>query len=113
MKAIELSLGSSVYSANSDHIYAYSVNKIEMVGEEVYVRCDKDRHSFRAKSDATSGYDNGVTLYFNLEDAEMTQLVKREEAVKSAFKRMEEAQGKYQELVARYMFAEPSKPEKL
>lgn len=116
MKAIELHLGSPIYSVTPEEIREYDVDSINLKDGKVKITC----HGLYSYSivelnnvdpEATQADSRTpITYYFNLDDAEMAQLLEREKAVKVAFDRMERCQKDYQELVAKYMFAEPSKP---
>lgn len=118
MKAIELHLGSPIYTVSADEIREYNVDRINLIDGKINIICSSqynDVELVNIEPDATQGecghYSN-KTCFFNLDDAEMAQLLEREKAVKNSFILMERYQKEYQNLVAKYMFTEPSKPVK-
>lgn len=118
MKAIELHLGSPIYIATADEIREYNVDRINLINGKVNIICGSEYNDIEladiepGATQGESGNYNKKMCYFNLDDAEMAQLLEREKAVKYSFNLMERYQKEYQNLVAKYMFAEPSKPVK-
>lgn len=118
MKAIELHLGSPVYVATADEIREFNVDRINLINGKVNIICGNQYSGIEmadVEPDATQASERRYPeqiFYFNIDDAEMAQLLAREKAVKYSFDRMERCQKEYQNLVAKYMFAEPSKPVK-
>lgn len=123
MKAIELHLGSPIYTVTADEIREYNVDRINLINGKVNIICVNNIYGAQytgielvnIEPDATQGEcgdHDKTTCFFNLDDAEMAQLVEREKAVKYSFDLMERYQKEYQNLVAKFMFAEPSKPVK-
>lgn len=119
MKAIELHLGSPIYSVTAHEIREYNIDLINLIDGKVniiYGAQYRDVELADVDPEATQADDNRygakTTYYFNIDDAEMAQLLERERAVKYAFNKMERYQKEYQDLVAKFMFAEPSKPVK-
>lgn len=118
MKAIELHLGSPVYAVTADEIREFNVDRINLIDGKVNIICGNQYSGIEmagVEPDATQASEKrypNKTFYFNIDDAEMAQLLEREKAVKYAFQNMERYQKEYQNLVAMYMFAEPSKPVK-
>lgn len=118
MKAIELHLGSPVYVVTADEIREYNVDRINLIDGKVNIICGNQYSGIEiadVEPDVTQASEKRYpdrTFYFNIDDAEMAQLLAREKAVKYAFQNMERYQKEYQNLVAKYMFAEPSKPVK-
>lgn len=118
MKAIELHLGSPIYSVTANEIREYNVDRINLIDGKVNIICGYQYSGVEMANiepEATQAYDpryGGTTCYFNLDDAEMAQLLEREKAVKNAFILMGRYQKEYQDLVEKFMFAEPSKPVK-
>lgn len=118
MKAIELHLGSPIYSVTAHEIREYDVDSINLINGKVNI-ISGSKYSgvelMNVDPEATQAEAERYgkqTYYFNLDDAEMAQLVEREWVVKNAFDNMERYQKEYQGLVAEFMFAEPSKPVK-
>ena len=118
MKAIELHLGSPIYSVTAHEIREYGVDRLNLIDGKVNIISGSQYSSIELMkvdpeaTQAEAGEYSKQTYYFKLEDAEMAQLLEREKAVKYAFTNMERYQKEYQELVAKFMFAEPSKPVK-
>ena len=118
MKAIELHLGSPIYTVTADEIREYNVDRINLINGKINIICGSqynDIELVNIEPDASQGECGNYskkTCFFNLDDAEMAQLLEREKAVKYSFNLMERYQKEYQELVEKYMFAEPSKPVK-
>lgn len=117
MKAIELHLGSPIYTVSAYEIREYNVDRINLIDGKVNIICGKQYNGVELANiepDATQGEcgDYKGTCFFNLGDAEIAQLLKREKAVKDSFILMKRYQEEYQNLVAKFMFAEPSKPVK-
>lgn len=118
MKAIELHLGSPIYTVTAHEIREYGVDSINLIDGKVNIISGSGYSGIELKNvdpEATQVEAKNYskqTYYFNLDDAEMAQLLEREKAVKYAFTNMERYQKEYQELVAKFMFAEPSKPVK-
>lgn len=118
MKAIELHLGSPIYVATADEIREYNVNRINFIDGKVNIICGNQYSGIEmadVEPDATQASEKrypGKLVYFNIDDAEIAQLLARERAIKYAFQEMERYQKTYQDLVAKYLFAEPSKPVK-
>lgn len=119
MKAIELHLGSPIYSVTAHEIREHNIDRLNLIDGKVNIICGAQYSGVEmayVDPEATQADDQryGIktTYYFNLDDAEMAQLLEREKAVKYAFNNMERYQKEYQDLVAKFMFAEPSKPVK-
>lgn len=117
MKAIELHLGSPIYSVTAHEIREYNVDRINLINGKVNIICGTQYSGVEMADvdpEAIQADDKryGTTYYFNLNDAEMAQLLERENAVNNAFDKMERYYKEYQSLVAKFMFAEPSKPVK-
>lgn len=118
MKAIELHLGSPIYSVTADEIREYNVERIYLKDDKINIICGSQYSSVEmADVDPEATQANNkrygtTTYYFNIDDAEMAQLLEREKAVKCAFENMERYQIEYQNIVTKFMFAEPSKPVK-
>lgn len=122
MKAIELHLGSPIYTVTADEIREYNVDRINLINGKVNIICVNTIcgsqytgiELVNIEPDATQGEygNNSKTCFFNLDDAEVAQLLEREKAVKYSFDLMERYQKEYQNLVAKFMFAKPSKPVK-
>lgn len=118
MKAIELHLGSPIYTVSADEIREYNVDRINLIDGKVNIICGSQYNGVElanVEPDATQASEKRYpdrTFYFNIDDAEMAQLLAREKAVKNSFILMERYQKEYQNLVAKFMFAEPSKPVK-
>lgn len=123
MKAIELHLGSPIYTVTADEIREYNVDRINLINGKVNIICVNINcgsqyagiELVNIEPDATQGECdnyNKTTCFFNLADAEIAQLLEREKAVKYSFDLMERYQKEYQNLVAKFMFAKPSKPVK-
>lgn len=118
MKAIELHLGSPIYTVTSDEIREYNVDRINLIDGKINIICGSQYNGIELvniEPDASQGECGNYskkTCFFNLDDAEMAQLLEREKAVKYSFNLMERYQKEYQELVEKFMFAEPSKPVK-
>lgn len=101
MKAIELHLGSSLYRATADEIVECSIDALNINDGKIYVQSGSGyygRVQIIMNPDDTEGCerDTQIVYYLNLDDAEMAQLLKREKAVKYAFRLMEEHQKDYQ-----------------
>lgn len=114
MKAIELHLGSPIYTVTAEEIREYNVDRINLINGKINIICGWLELA-NIEPNATQVECNNYSkkmCYFNLDDAEMAQLLEREKTVKCAFLNMERFQKAYQDLVAKYMFAEPSKPVK-
>lgn len=118
MKAIELHLGSPIYSVTAHEIREYDVDRINRIDGKINIISGSQYSGIELMNvdpeatQAEAGNYSKQTYYFNLDDAEMAQLLEREKAVKYAFTNMEHYQKEYQKLVAEFMFAEPSKPVK-
>lgn len=118
MKAIELHLGSPIYTVTAEEIREYNVDRINLINGKINIICGPQYNGVELadiEPDATQGECNNYSkkmCYFNLDDAEIAQLLEREKTVKCAFLNLERYQKAYQDLVAKYMFAEPSKPVK-
>lgn len=118
MKAIELHLGSPIYSVTADEIREYGVDRINLIDGKVNIISGSQYSGIELinvdpeATQAEAGNCSKRTYYFNLDDAKVAQLLEREKVVKYAFTNMERCQKEYQNLVAKFMFAEPSKPVK-
>ena len=118
MKAIELHLGSPIFSVTADEIRENNVDRIYLKDGKVNIICGTQYSSVEMADvdpEATQANDKRygtTTYYFNIDDAEIAQLLEREKAINNAFNNMERYHKEYQNLVAKFMFAKPSKPVK-
>lgn len=117
MKAENLKLGDPVYRVDSDRIFQFEVTGIEQVQTDNLSIKFKSESLYTYKVIAKTGALEGqselnVTYYFDLECARLAQVIARQNLISAAFKRMEDAQKAYNELVRKYALTEPSKPQK-
>ena len=118
MTVKDLQIGSPVYRVQMDSIDVFRVRLIEQFQDGM--RSVELNASWKprcnAKEDATEmrNINSSETVwYFNIEDAELAQLMRRSEHVEKLKKAMENAQNAFADAIQRYAFAEPSTPKEL
>lgn len=109
MRAIELNLQSILYSVTHEKIHVYPIKSISKIGNEITVKIN-DYNEFQCNPDDKVGKD-GKTYYFDLQDAQKSQLRGRKALVASKFETMQKAQSDYNNCIELYFDKPASNPD--